>query len=796
MIYRILLAGILLCIGHVALAATTNDPTPHFPTIFKPVPDDLSIWYLGNIFGSDLIPGNNVPNNELLSTLFAAFNPVVLAVGLIILIYTFLVAVLNTAGEGKAMGEKWHSFWIPVRIASGIGLLIPKAGTGYCMAQYVVIWLAIQGIGAADTVWNKMLEYFEQGGSIYTTKTAPAPATNFTYDNIDYTYTLQSTAQVGHAKPEISVLRSMVCVDKFNLKTDLERDGETYSVYIPSDYQNLLVFGDKKKYSYPDSGKLEDMTGAECGIIKLGTANGKNNNVPTGMKNSHQQLVDHTYITGLLYMMDPLQELATALAENKTDTVWQRYYLSSNLSMQIYINYIVSYSKSLAANTQQNNNRYDFSLFKKYGWVLAGNYYTILSHLGDKTQPTAGTFIMPTSEGVDAKFQYVPPKNQGTTEDTETVNQIKGYFTGLLADPRAMYNAPNSEWQQEQLQQQANYTATAGSGNTKSPINNSKMQQIQKAVGATNSDPLTGTTASAVKDFIKYLSGTRSGGIVAQDPILTAAKHGKQLTEAAIGMMVAFSAAWAAGMLVAANMSCMQPGGYGLQAFMDVVAPLTIALGAFMYGEGAVLGVFVPVIPYLTFLSGVVGYFLATIESVAAGPIIAIGMILPESKEEIWGRAAPAFMLTLNLFLRPSLMIIGFAAAMMVTWVTVELLNIGFLTLVSGAFRIENMFGFVTIMLAYTAVFVYVVTEAYSLINVVPNKVLHWIGDQSQGVKGAEEAMGGAKQGAESGGRSVAAGAGALQTKTDMFRAAAHVQQRRDAKDKPPSGAQGGGEKQ
>lgn len=782
---RIAFALILLLVGSTAMAASSD-----FPSIFQPVPDDLSMWYLGNIFGSDLMPGSNVPNTLLLSKLFGIFNQVVLAVGLVIVVYFFFTGTLSTAAEGKAMGEKWHSIWIPIRIAGGIGMLIPKAGSGYCMAQYVVIWLAIQGIGAADSVWNTMLTYFEQGGSIYITQAAPEPPTNLTYKNMDYVYALQSSGPIGTSTEDVSLLRSMVCMEKFNRMPAMDRDDVEYTAYVPTNYQNLLVFGNKKRFQYTTSGQLADVQGAECGLIKLGTISGKENHLPTGQKTAHQQMVDHTYITGMQHMMSSLKDVARAVADNKTDTVWKRYFYSSNLATQLYINYIVSYSKSLVPETNSNTGL-DLSLFKQYGWMLAGNYYTLLSHLQEKEQPTAGTFIMPSASGVDSKFEYSPPKNINSTQDNETIQEIKTYFTLLAQDPRAMYNAPESQWQKEYIKRQAAYEASAGNGSVKSPLTKSKMEEIQEAVGAYNSsDTVTGTTKEAVHEFINYLTGDNIGGLVNQDPILRAAKHGKHLTEAAIALMVAFSAVWIGGMLLTAWNTCTGPWGYAFQTFMDIVSPMVVALGAFMYAEGAILGVFVPVIPYLTFLAGVIGYFLATVESVAAAPLVAIGLILPGSKEDIWGHAAPAYMLILNLFLRPSLMIIGFASAMIVTWVIVEILNIGFLTLVSGTFRIENLFGFVTIMMAYTAVFVYVVTEAYSLINVVPNKVLHWIGDQSQGVKGAEEAIGGTKQGAEQGARSVAAGAGGLQTKSEMYRGVAHARQaqkKNQEKDTPTS---------
>ncbi|MFI4957374.1 MAG: DotA/TraY family protein [Gammaproteobacteria bacterium] len=781
---------ILLLMGPAAMAAT-----PDLPSIFTPVPNDLSLWYLGNIFGSDLIPGQNVPNQMLLSQLFGIFNQVVLAVGLAITVYAILIGTLNTAGEGKAMGEKLHSLWIPIRMMSGIGMLIPKAGSGYCMAQYIVIWMTIQGIGAADSVWNTMLDYFKSGGSIYTTHAAATPTTNFTYSNMDYVYSLMSTNKVKDSQQSASILHSMVCMDKFNAMTDVERDGVRYAAYVPPDHPNLLVFGNKKQYEYPASEKLDQMTGAECGIIKLGKINGENKNLYE--KTQHERLVERTYITGVQSMMNGLKYVSQAIAANKVDTRWELFYPQTLSSMDVYINYIVSYSKSLVPpKTTTVSQAGILETFKEFGWMLAGNYYTLLSHQGDKAVPTAGTFILPGAAGIDSKFEYIPPKNANSNDDKETVENIKHYFDRFMEDPKAMYNIKGSEWQQEQAKKAASYQASASSGSVHSPLTQDKMSKIQEAVGSSNSNPVTGLTKIEVDSFIKLLSGEQNGGFVSQDPILSAAKHGKHLTEAAMTLMISFSVAWTTGMLLAATMSSMQGGGYTMQTILDIFGPMIIALGAFMYGEGVMLGVFIPIIPYLTFLTGVIGWFLSVVEAVAAAPLVAIGLILPESKEDIWGRAAPAYMLTLNLFLRPALMIVGFAAAMIVTWVLVEILNIGFLTLVAGTFRIENLFGFVTIMMAYTAIFTYVVTEAYSLINVVPNKVFHWIGDQSQGVKGPEEAIGAAKAGGEAGGRAVAAGAGSLQTKADMYRATSHAKQAMPRTPPPTTaGGSGSGEK-
>ncbi len=785
---RVISALILMLFATAALAA------PSFPTLFTPVPEDLSLWYLGNIFGSELIPGENIPNIKLLSRLFGVFNSVVLAVALIILVYTILIGTLNTAAEGKPLGEKMGSLWIPVRIATGVGLLIPKAGSSYCMAQYVVIWLTMQGIGAADTVWSTMIDYFKSGGMIYTSSTTNnlVNSTPFTYDNMNYTYALLANSTVGSpaVKHEVSLLRSDACMDKFNAQPEQDREHKKFKMYTKTPVTDqppefFLIFGDPEKFRY-ENNKIEG--GAECGYVTLKSSLTSTEMQEEGITFADQATVNLVYGMALQSLASNTGALAEAVAQNKPDTQWSEYYTDANRAMQIYINDIVR-NQPILQKPVTSTPTSDLDDFKKYGWILAGNYYTTLSCWGGRqgcgsgSAMSGGTFVRPESSKAPTVVTYSAPVWNGIEgHDSQSKTVIDTFFTEFQTNQQAMYDAPDSDWQREH---------TSSPNGTASPLREDEMAALQEAVGHHNPNATSVTTTAAVKEFIQHLSGNPGGGrLVSQDPILEASIYGKLLTEAAIGLMVSLGAVWMATILASSVYGAMNPVGHGFAGITNIVAPLIIALGGFMYGEGVVLGVFIPLIPYLVFLTGVVGWLLQVVESVAAAPLVAVGLVLPESKEEIWGRAAPAYMLTMNLFLRPSLMIIGFAAAMILTWVVIEILNIGFLTLTRSTFRVENMFGFVTIMAAYVATFTYVVTETYSLINVLPNRVLHWIGDQSMGVKGAEEAIGGAKQGAEAGGRAVAGGA-AFTQKADMYRGQASMKERKKALEEEGKGKGG-----
>lgn len=180
---------------------------------FAPPASDYSVVFLGNLFGvvDGVLSGSG---SQIMGTMFAVFNSAVLVVGGIIISYTLLVATMNTAHEGQMLGQKWSSIWIPLRSTMGLALLIPKA-SGYCLMQIFVMWIVVQGVGAADKVWEAALGYLNRGGVIIQAQT-----TNPTADltKTDSTMALPTGA--------MNILQGQVCM--VGLQKQLESLRQTY----------------------------------------------------------------------------------------------------------------------------------------------------------------------------------------------------------------------------------------------------------------------------------------------------------------------------------------------------------------------------------------------------------------------------------------------------------------------------------------------------------------------------------------------------------------------------------------
>ena len=142
----------------------------------NPVPQDVSMIFLGNIFGTvDGVIASS--GSQIIGQMFGVFNAAVLSLGGILLLFTLLVSTTNTAQQGTFLGQKWSSIYVPLRSLVGVGLILPKA-SGYCTIQIFMMWVVVQGIGAADSVWGSALSYLNSGGVIVKRQIDPNTSSN------------------------------------------------------------------------------------------------------------------------------------------------------------------------------------------------------------------------------------------------------------------------------------------------------------------------------------------------------------------------------------------------------------------------------------------------------------------------------------------------------------------------------------------------------------------------------------------------------------------------------------------
>jgi len=140
---------------------------------------------------------------------------------------------------------------------------------------------------------------------------------------------------------------------------------------------------------------------------------------------------------------------------------------------------------------------------------------------------------------------------------------------------------------------------------------------------------------------------------------------------------------------------------------------------------------------------------------------------MPGGQHEIMGRAEASIMMTLNIFLAPTLMIFGLVSAMLLAFVLIEFINGGFaLVLTNMAASSSGSTTAPTIgvveaflyLMAYSYLVITVLNKCYSLIYFLRDRVITWVGGHAAGF-GEEQMAGEVKQGISAGGGAFTKGA-------------------------------------
>jgi conjugal transfer/type IV secretion protein DotA/TraY len=332
------------------------------------------------------------------------------------------------------------------------------------------------------------------------------------------------------------------------------------------------------------------------------------------------------------------------------------------------------------------------------GWIYAGTWFPHLSHLNDALQ---------------SAMNAVPVGQSISITSKEAEDSLVAYKDAISATNALLASSDES------LQ---NYTE-------KSIENGNGSDDLFDKVIAKLSAPML-----KMLDWMTHTIGGSNLNHVSQM---------KSFGDGLIWCGVAFFAAIFGISGVAGSHAAEGTAGWvfdGAQAIASVSPTLSVMVIS-LFGLGIMLAVYMPLIPWVTWMTSVVNWFVLVIEAIIVAPIWAAAHIAPDGHDVV-GRAAQGYSLLFSVIFRPALMIFGFYAGFLLTEPVSALINSSFMTIVSGT-QAGSMSGMIVII-GYTCVYVSIsitVTHlCYSLIHWVPDNCLRWIASATSGLTGAERA--------------------------------------------------------
>lgn len=736
---------------------------------FKLAENDVSLVYLKKIFGSmgGLLPGDG--SITMFSSMFGTFNAIILAVGALVIVYMTVVGVMATAHEGEFMGKKWNNIWIPIRTVLGVAVLVPTA-SGYSSLQYVVMWIVIQGVAAADTVWS-------------TTLTARA-ILNTPYGDV-------SLPDTGVQSSLSNIFKGLVC-DATSRLTYANPSGLSKGGYFCSGGKNC---GAPTAFNTTATSMQMGPNGV-CGTM---TYCNIATDCPAGKENSMKCLACQSQLSALESIIPALSAIAQQLADtdymyrdftyhssNQPDNPnWKPVYdyceaknipkeqccvpnvtgqaqtcqgntpfpsvdtgdsavpyqsASDQAVSEIYWPYALSSSLSVAGSSSDFmstiKDQYMGELtagYSKYIQIAAqsGNSYgdAKISIMGVEI-PAGLLFQQADSWGwaFGGVFYYmIATEGGGPSGLQDAVPALDASLTAIqsnLMDFRTNVSAADA------LVSTASDAASANAGSAQAAsfkMNITKgmakpmkilLTPIQEAFNAIN---------KVLSTVLKATGGPLTGLALLGQVLM--------LTGAALYAIIFIATAVLGGVSlinVYAVGTGMDSPIYGFVMLMTIMfTPLVYLICGWMIGFGIICAVYIPLIPYIVFTFGVIGWMIAVIEAMVAAPLVALGILSPSGQHELMGKAEPAIMMMLNIFLRPSLMLFGLIAAMLLAVVVVELIFNSFFVVimfVSGGVGLANPIVLVAFISVLIILIMSALNKCFTMIHLIPSQVMQWIG--------------------------------------------------------------------
>lgn len=716
-----------------------------FAGFFTPSAQDKSLSLLGMIFGSNVSHFTGETPSPALAQMFEIFNGIIVGLGTMVVGYVSTISVVNTAQEGTVMGKKWSSIWVPMRSVFGLLLMVPTPGTGYSLIQNTVIWIIVQGVGAADSVWNKVMDNLTEGVSVI--------AQNQIADLGPVRVAIEETAD--------NVLNSLVCMKTFQkigsdrayLDEPMNRQKVHASKFLAIFGSNTSIFSARNQASnqqldlnniydeFATTGTLYvGIPGSSAALRKLCGSYSISSKVsiddwPNVEAQNSLTVMDIKQMADTIFnvkelalrnMFDVLEPLATAIVNleiGPRDASSGGSLLPDNITMRGYKNKAIeSYVSTISGliipgDKMEASVREAAEIGKATGWIDAGAFYFTMQKTMEKN-------LFPSAKVIPAAENIISFDNYNLV--SESINEYlsameQAYLLMRLNDAKTYLNADS--------------------------VNNKPIQEISTSLPAGSGvsqllKPLNSFSEQAMSSLISLMEDNDS------DPLVSHGKFGSFMmfsAEIAWLLTIGFGVTAA---LTMSTCSATSPMFVGVGVLVFIMMGIVLSLLGILWTAGASMAVYGPMIPFLMFSFGAIGWMIQVIEAIVASPIIALGLVLP-AQDEI-GKIQNGLFILINIFLRPTLMIFGFVLAAKLYAAAVTFIKYGIKATIATMPISSTLFSWIPMICMYSIIVLAITNKCFALVYILPDKIMRWIGGQAESVgQEQSQSMQEIKQGSE-----------------------------------------------
>ena len=687
---------------------------------------EVSLNMLASILGQ--VQGIfSTPSTNILGKLFYQFNLGFLVIAGGFMGYSIVLTTVQAAQDGAFSSQSGKSISLySIRLAAGIAMMTPNVSTGYCLAQTLMLQVAIMGVDLADKVWNAGLQYVEDGNAIWIApvETSQSNTTPNLLDNTDDFKDIIGAdlsdsdypdgVHSGTNEPTTS-LGYTILVNQMCMYAEQIANGST-SPFIDNTTQVAITNSDGSVNSIAEAnGGIITQFGTNCGSIsncQLNVADNRYNcTVDSDNADSLSYAQAQNAIATLKSQLAPVAQSLYCKSASKQSTKDAGYCSglrdTSNDTLaatvaQAYGEYKQNIAPLATDDSKQTGDGIEWEHARDNGWAGAS---TLIFDLMNAEQTLSATNDFSTYIPIKASPNGLMLagwdgwwKNTYAAVSVSSLNSsLSTVFSTAKTDVENLSDGTQgSKTQQVAVEagQTDSVTKNDAFGNTEE-----QQQQVQgSTIGVVTGSLLGmgvafGTSAGVEGTLLTAMLGAIAGaniGLTLHDftyynvsGYLFSAKDSDQILTLIQWIAHAGSDLFATGITIIMAFTASISMAFGLvgwctgetgqaeaqQGMITWLTPLILMIAGGCLAVGFTLRFYIPLLPFTIYTFSVISWIGTVLESLVVGPLIAFGVTHPNG-EPLLGKSEQAIMLALSVLLRPPLMVIGLFCSILV-------LNIG-----------------------------------------------------------------------------------------------------------------------
>lgn len=665
------------------MAMAADGTIAEIDTILGAVPEtDLWRLMLEMVFpGLGPLGGTGTPLTNGIAGAFEAFISVLMAVGALGLTYHSFVGMVNTAHQGKVLGDRWHQVWAPIRVSTGFGLLAPVV-QGYGAAQLLAIQIALWGGALGNTVWYSFV------------------------DNLS-----NAPIQVSKLSETLPLVRDLALIEACYATLEMvqaER-GETMETPYPGSPDVLNKAGQAAnavtQFVGFDTAAFSQYTWdyGFCGKISGDFFLGSNF---MGQNNEEAAAdLEQKKLEAFEVLRAQMREVGRTAARsvNPTGTPTTQAELAAAIESAFDAKLAFDSEVYNAAGTYvESFNSEGMDAFrqqaKEKGWASAAVFYLNLSNINAMTRSVIGNMPETSFNGT------------GQIQDATVLSRLTSDTAGVIP---ILTNAWDT---QIKATTKMDIEASLNAGQVESNwftdlLNSLTGPLLEWILSLIENDISNGSSLQHMVDFGHGILAIFWGLIILMF-----------VSGSVVGKVTGL-----AGTLASKASSLVLPSMESLGMAASAILTL-LALG--LFAVGVIHAYVLPMIPFIQFTFFILGMLILAVEAVIAAPLWAFFHIRMDGNDFVDQVQKPGYMILFNMLLRIPLALMGLFFSILVFEAMMFFLNMTFYPAFRAA-SVGNVFGLIGIIVMLgmlTYLHYQIAVRSFQMVTQVPDRVSRWFG--------------------------------------------------------------------